>query len=488
MKKIVILITVCLLFVVACGSDKVLDKEAINNKELLTQLISQDKKAVYNKLADPDTDFEEKKELLKQLQQIESVDVTLIFLLAMQGKFGEMLKYYANQIYFEQLEARNLFIFSRLLKNLVTNNLLLEEKGGDISFSPQYALLLHIVDAVNPLEKKKIEIAELLKLNVKFGRLVLLTLAFEGEQKEFFYHQLKKELFHKTNTEDVIVVQVIQQVLNEKYIFDFVVENLDNFVAILDGENVYALAKSIMQRDIRKFNEVRMKFIPKLQNKVYRTVLNEVLDYVTVDSINSPDLVKLLLKPLAAEWTPQDVKVIAHWVSNKTELTLLAICAGSEEPEVISTALGFLLLKYTYLTKDIAHIMSWIKKKRFDLNKTSLASACKLSLSKVWTPLELNEIIDNLEVLDDAKRMLVGLLDSNNPDLVLVLLQRYYLATSNEKLIEFLKHENPEMRVLAVKGLADSGDFVVKRALSKALMREKDEEVLKVYRELDDFK
>jgi hypothetical protein len=399
-----------------------------------------------------------------------------------------MLKFYANQIYFEQLEAHNLFLFTRLLKNLVTNNLLLEENEGDISFSPQFALILNIVDSANPLEKKKIEIAELLKLNVKFGRLVLLTLAFEGEQKEFFYNLLKEELFPKANTQDVVVVQVIQQVLNEKYIFDFVLENLDRFIIILDGENVYALAKSIVQRDIRKFNEVRTKFVPKLENKVYRTVLTEVLDYVMVDSANSADLLKLLLKPLATEWTPQDVKVIAQWVNNKTETTLLAICAGSEDSEVISTALGFLLLKYTYLTKDTAHIMSWIKNKRFDLNKLQLDAACKLSLSKVWTPAELDEIIDNLENLADAKRMLVGLLDSNNPDLVLVLLRRYYLATSNEKLIAFLKHDNPEMRILAVKGLADSGDFVVKRALSKAFMREKDEEVLKVYRELDDFK
>jgi hypothetical protein len=381
-----------------------------------------------------------------------------------------------------------LVIFSRLFKNWIKNTLLDEQnKQDDVSFSPKYSLVLNIVDDANSVEKKKVEVAELLKLDSAFGKLVLLSLAFEGKQKDFFYQLLKRELFPKTNIQDVITVQVMQQVLNERYIFDFVLNNLDRFVDVLDAENVYALAKNIMLRDTRKFNEVRTAFVPKIPNKVYRTVLAEVLDYVMIDSSNSVDFVRLLLKPLTADYTTQDVTTIAHWVNNKTEQMLLAICAGSENQEVVSSALGFLMLKYNYLAKDTSHVMSWIKKKKININKAPISSACKLSLSQIWSKEELSDIIDDLETFRDAKKMLVGLLDSKNQDLVLLLLQKYHRAISDEKLIQFLQHDDKEMRILAVKGLEGSGNFVARRALSKFFMQEKDEDVLKVYREMDDF-
>lgn len=177
-----------------------------------------------------------------------------------------------------------------------------------------------------------------------------------------------------------------------------------------------------------------------------------------------------------------DIRALGDWYDIQAEPILLSILATTEKEPVAEKALEVLTGKSPSVEPS-ASLLKWVRETNWDKRAEFARLIGLLGNLEHVEQAELEAAFDELESVVRDSDMLDILLDADEPTVNAALLKKYGDLFSLGTLLTMLTNKDPEVRILAVRGLKDFNDLGALKIIIDNFEREENEEVREVYRD-----
>jgi hypothetical protein len=195
-----------------------------------------------------------------------------------------------------------------------------------------------------------------------------------------------------------------------------------------------------------------------------------------------PEVLNALVKAAAGSLTSEDIGAIGRWFDVEVERILLLMCADLKDEALLLEAFDTLVGKSLRIQPS-AGLAEWVRRNAWE-NRVKYAHAIGVfgNLSKVPDE-DAREAFRVFEpVLKDPK-LISLLVQSNDPFLTKLVLEKYPKSLNLGTLLGMLGHKDKGARLLAVKALEGFNDVGALRIIIDNFERETDPEVKQAYKD-----
>ena len=219
-----------------------------------------------------------------------------------------------------------------------------------------------------------------------------------------------------------------------------------------------------------------------VERRILPAIRQEYLAIVRDRQDVPPEVLNALVKAAAGSLTSEDIGAIGRWYDVDVERILLLICADLKDEAMLLEAFDTLVGKSLRIQPS-AGLADWVRHNAWgDRAKYAHAVGVFGNLAKVPDE-DAREAFRVFEpVLKDPK-LINLLIQSNDPFLTKLILERYPKSLNLGTLLGMLGHKDRGARLLAVKALEGFNDIGALRIIIDNYERETDPEVKQAYKD-----
>jgi hypothetical protein len=195
-----------------------------------------------------------------------------------------------------------------------------------------------------------------------------------------------------------------------------------------------------------------------------------------------PDVLQALVKGAAGALTAEDIGAIGRWFDREVERILMVVCAEVDDPALRVEAFDILAGK-TLTKQPSAMLVDWVRRNAWENRSQFVRSIGVLgNLGKVSDE-EAKEAFRAFEPLLKDSRVINAMLDTNDPFVTKLILERYSASLGLGSLLSMLRNKDKEVRILAIQSLKNFNDVGALKLILDSYDQETDPAVRTAYQE-----
>ena len=410
--------------------------------------------------------------ILKEINKSDDPASMEVVVSIIQGNYDLVLKTEAKKLLVVRLESNKLHATSDLLQDWV---------NFQTPLSTASTHIFRAIDQARPTRSRNTSLLEAANKDpitaIRFSAALSLD-----EEDPSFLESLKSLLSKQTPNEDFSNRGIGALLISHPALSIFLNQKLsDKLNKFSDADLTWSLLKSA-ESDLPIIKELAQEIIRRNILTPYQMVFIGVLVNQIEPGKSSHVFDRELVLAALGKIQSSDLYNFARWDSTEAEKVLLAICASSEDLNVVKESFDILAAK-SLQNKLAASFIAWVKSGFWEYRSRMAKAVAIISMSDLASPRDLEQALDSL--LPFAKGGLFKVISSSN-DLFLIkeTLSRMGELLNDEDLLLLLSNPSKEIRIEAVKALKGRNELEILRAIVAAYDKEKDQEVKKVYNEL----
>lgn len=343
-----------------------------------------------------------------------------------------------------------------------------------------FSLLYEVFNSKNDQAKKDSILGDIFIINSDFAIAMTALLSFdEGEQR---YADLIRVFVTQSNKGmDVKDKSILAIMLTNKSFVEINENELRKRIQNLNDADLFwvlrPLAKnsSVLLKDVlaeidkrNLFNSFQKEILAPLATLQNRSDENQIKEALFGLALGTPDR--------------QSISVIGRWYSNSAEKILFLAIPVIQDEEL--GLLAFEILAGRSLTNKIgAKLFPWVKTKLWDKRKNIFKAIATICVYEQATKDNLDKAFVALKPIAEDGKLFDLILETNEDKLIIAAIQSYQDIIYPDVMISLLSHKNKEIRMLAIKALKDYNEVIFLQEILSAYRKEKDEDVLKLYKQ-----
>lgn len=383
----------------------------------------------------------------------------------------------------ERLLVKNSNPESKLAERFILEWLdVIRHSKGRAANYPPFNLLLQANSADALLDRRLNALGEALEQEPNVGLNVALAISLDGNNEEEFQELIRDYLTEQTANPRVKHVRLSALILGIE-LFDkrFTEKAIKDFDTLPSADLRWILSR-VVKFESAGFSGFIRKLLSRKSVPAFQRVLLEML--ISDEGVDAPYGVRTAIVHASfGRATSEDVAAISNWISTDAEKALLVICATSSDEAVALKAFDS-LAGMSLSTQPAKSLVTWVRDSAWDSRNQAVRSVGVLGFADSASKEQITAAFDKLVPISTQGFLYNAVSQSGNMRLIKIALDRYGAILPSSTLLKFLKDEDREIRIAAVRGLAGRNNIQVLQKIADAFEGEEDDEVRQVYTEL----
>ncbi len=262
-------------------------------------------------------------------------------------------------------------------------------------------------------------------------------------------------------------------------------------LALIFGDDVVQRRSELSDADVlwllgvlgtRNDYNVRAFASLAVERGVLAPLRQEYLELVRDRQDVPPEVLNALVKGAAGSISAEDIGAIGRWFDKDVERILLVVCADVADENLKIEAFDTLAGK-TMTIQPSAMLVDWVRRNAWENRAQFVRSIGVLGNLNRVPQEEAKEAFRAFEPLLKDSRVINAMLDTKDPFITKLILERYSSSLGLGALLSMLRNDDPSVRILALQSLKNFNDVGALKLLLDSYEKEKDESVRKVYRD-----
>lgn len=460
------------------------DKEEIVRKEALPRISSsqplaenspKDIKALTTVIFGNNNLLSQRVRALQNLSLLKDESVMSVLIAISRGEAGKDLAVFAQQEIINHLRAAGMNISANYVQNVLYNK---QNLGNEKGVDPLLYFVFGVVDYLAPFEKRKAELLEIKSTNTMIATELAAILSYEGSDKEKGLFKALLIRFLGLG-DDAIDRPLISIILSEKYLWPlFDRELIQNLTPLSTADVLYGLEKLTSEN-----NALTQALAAELKKRNYFNAMDLVFvdELLSLNAATTPKNVVVALSHGALrKVNKEDVWALAQWQSINAVRPLFAICMNTPDSNLALEAFDSLIPRSSY-GNMLIELFGLIKSRYWKDRGKFVRTIGIIGLLDIASDQDVEEAANALLSLTDSGPLLKLVARSDDSRLTLKLLEKVGKITSSDILLDFIKHNDKQIRLVVVRSLSGRSDLVIRHQINKQYRNEQDPEVRAVY-------
>lgn len=342
---------------------------------------------------------------------------------------------------------------------------------------PAYQAILKAIDKTLPTEARNSALREAYATSPRVALRLAVAVALDLDQLNKYQPVISQLVGDSLKMEEAKEHSTLALVLSH------------SDLAMVFGEDIIQRREDIPDADIlwllgilANRNDINVRAIASMAVK--RGVMSPIkalfLKIIRDRENIPPDVLNTLIRAASGVLSVSDIEALGRWYDVDAEKILLGICAEAQDDQVLREAFDILAGKSPSIEPS-ASLINWIRKFYWE-RRLELASAVGVlgNLDRVSE----SDVIKAFDAFDGFVRdsdLIHILIDTNNPLIVRLIINRYADLLNIGALISLLEDSDKLVRIAAVKALKGTNDLGALKLIIDRWEKERDPEVRKVY-------
>ncbi len=246
----------------------------------------------------------------------------------------------------------------------------------------------------------------------------------------------------------------------------------------LHDSDLYPLMERLVLR-----NDVHARAIAAIMNdrKLLTPIRAEFLNLMRSKTDAPNEVVKALARAAMGAITADDVGVFGRWFDISVERILFLLCADLPPGPAALSAFDILAGRSVSMEPS-ASLIEWIRGNYWEERATFVKAVGVLALLDIATEDQIKEAFQLFDKYAKDSRLLDVLVDTGNPVVVSLAVEKYGQMISLSRLLSLLSDPSKNVRLSAIESLKGFNDVGALKIILDTYQQEKDPQVREAYK------
>ena len=390
------------------------------------------------------------------------------------------MREFAERLIIHRVEQSGFARTSRFIERWSSE---MKGRGLDPLKSKVYGFILRASDGNLPLPTRQEALHKIYTTEPLFAAQLAAALSLDVPEQEAFSSVVRQFVVKQLGVDSVEQKSPAALILSHRSLSSMFADEIGDRMEQMSSEDLLWAMEHLASSNSPALTDVltivlEKKILPPFQSVFLATLLDTSSGRIVPSQVKAA-----LVRGAKNSIEKPDIGALGRWMALESQDALLAVMALSDEKDVALEAFDTLAAK-SVTREPAASLLDWIRTNYWDYRGKLIKAVGILGHFEIASEDQINHALDLLVPFAGRTSLMKVVLGTNNPDLITKTLARLEELIPSKDLITLLGHQNKEVRVAAVRGLAGRNDLSVLQAVVKAYEREKEEDVRALYQEL----